>query len=279
MSEFDQDEKLLKPFLRWAGGKNWLVKHLPRLLPSTGFRAYHEPFLGGGSIFFRINPQDRAYLSDLNTELISTYQCLRDSPEEIIDQLSRYKNSEQFYYRTRTQSPKSPIKHAARFIFLNQTSFNGIYRVNLRGEYNVPFGYRTKNFLEPRILRATSSRLINAVITDGDFELVKENVRPRDLVFLDPPYTVSHYNNGFIKYNQKLFSLEDQQRLSILVDYIKRRGAYYILTNADHNIITDLFDKGDTVLTLERANLIGGAQAKRGKATELIFMNTGFESV
>ncbi len=278
MQEFEQDERPLKPFLRWAGGKNWFAKHLASLLPRSGYRAYHEPFLGGGSIFFSIKPQERAYLSDLNTELITTYQALRDAPKEIIEHLSRYTNSEQFYYSIRSQSSKNWIEHAARFIFLNQTSFNGIYRVNLKGKYNVPYGYRTKNFLESQILRAASSRLKYAIITDGDFEMVRENLREGDLVFLDPPYTTSHNNNGFIKYNHKLFSLRDQQRLSLLIDYIKSKGAYYILTNADHKIITDLFDKGDTIIRLARANLIGGEHAARGKTTELIFMNTGVAS-
>jgi len=151
-----------KPFLRWAGGKSWLVKHLNHLLPKGGFNNYHEPFLGGSSIFLSINPIKRAYLSDLNKELIDTYSTLKTDPEEIIKVLSNYKNTEDFYYKLRNKNFADPVEQAARFIYLNQTSFNGIYRVNLKGEYNVPYGYRTKDFLEADKLRMDNCQSRNA---------------------------------------------------------------------------------------------------------------------
>lgn len=268
------DQNITKPFLRWAGGKNWLVKHLGDLIPKSGFNNYHEPFLGGGSIFFSLKPSNTSYLSDLNYDLIETYICLKNSPEEVIKVLKTYKKDAEFYYKIREKEYREPVKRAARFIFLNQTSFNGIYRVNLKGQYNVPFADRHKNFLEPENLRAASESLKNAILYQGDFEILKNNIKKRDLVFLDPPYTVSHNKNGFIKYNQKLFSLEDQIRLSQLIDFIKRKEAYYILTNAAHKTIKEIFDKGDNVYELSRANLIGGINANRGKTTEYIFTNT-----
>jgi len=262
-----------KPFLRWAGGKTWLIKYLNKIIGDTVFNNYHEPFLGGGSIFFSISPQRTSYLSDLNKELIVTYQAVREDPYAIINLLKTYENTEDFYYKIRDQLPTNQIEQAARFIFLNQTSFNGIYRVNQRGEYNVPFGFRSKNFLEEDKLIAASVSLQNAIITCGDFICNNHVINEGDLVFLDPPYTVSHNNNGFIKYNQKLFSLDDQKRLSNFIDYIKNRGAYYILTNAAHQTILELFEKGDFRLELSRANLIGGDKAKRGKVSEYIFTN------
>jgi len=266
-----------KPFLRWAGGKIWLVKHINRLLPKNGFRNYHEPFLGGGSMFLAIKPLQNAFLSDLNKELINTYIRLRNDPECLIDILETFRNTEDFYYEIRAKKFTNPYEEAARFIYLNQTSFNGIYRVNLKGEYNVPYGFRTKRFLEADKLRSDSQLLKKAKLFHGDFENVKHNLRRDDLVFLDPPYTVSHNDNGFIKYNQKLFSLDDQRRLSSLIDFIKRKGAYYILTNAAHKTIEEIFEKGDCKMRLHRANLVGGLNAERGQSTELIFTNVDYD--
>ena len=261
-----------KPFLRWAGGKNWFVKHLRDFIPKE-FRNYHEPFLGGGSIFLAIDPKQKAFLSDLNPELIATYETLKTSVDDIIATLRRYNNTEDFYYWIRAQQFKDPAEKASRFIFLNQTSFNGIYRVNLKGVYNVPYGRRTKPFLDENALRTASDRLKNAELFSGDFTKAKQNIGANDLIFLDPPYVVSHNSNGFIKYNQKLFSLDDQYRLSSLIDSIKSKGAYYVLTNAAHHKIVEIFSKDDKVVALERANLIGGLNAKRGQTTEYIFTN------
>ena len=242
-------ENIVKPCLRWAGGKNWLIKYLPQIIGDTAFDNYHEPFLGGASVFLSIKPPQQAFLSDLNEDLIKTYIALR------------------------SEHPQDEITRAARFIYLNQTSFNGIYRVNLKGEYNVPYGFREKEFLNEKTLLDVSNALQNAILRYGDFDLVRQNIKPNDLVFLDPPYTVSHNNNGFIKYNQKIFSLEDQIRLNSLIQYIKKIGAYYILTNAAHETIKEIFNNGDWCIELNRASLIGGINAKRGQTKEYIFTN------
>ena len=263
---------IAKPFLRWAGGKSWLLKHLHELLPTNGFKKYHEPFLGGASIFLALNPR-HSFLSDLNEELIDTYETLKSHPDYIIECLKEYVNEEDYYYQIRASNFQDPVEKAARFIYLNQTSFNGLFRVNLNGKYNVPFGHRTKDFLEPNKIHLVSQRLQNATLRKGDFEMVLENLNEQDLVFLDPPYTVSHNNNGFIKYNHKLFSLDDQIRLSSMIDRIKERGAYYILTNAAHDKIEEIFQKGDTILRKSRASLIGGAKAERGQTEEFVFTN------
>lgn len=261
------------PFLRWAGGKSWLLKHLDHFLPPNGFKNYHEPFLGSGAIFLHINPPKHAFLSDLNKELIETFCTLRDKPEKVILELKKYKNEEEFYYKTRDAKCDGLVESAARFIYLNQTSYNGIYRVNLKGEYNVPYGHRAKNFLEEDKIRAVSVRLKNATFFHGDFEQARENIKKGDLVFLDPPYVISHNENGFIKYNKKLFSLEDQHRLASFIDFVKRKNACFILTNADHPKIRDIFGKEDRAIQLSRANLIGGLKARRGQTTELLFTN------
>ncbi|MDR6300669.1 DNA adenine methylase [Mesonia maritima] len=260
------------PILRWAGGKNWLVKHINKLIPEN-FNNYHEPFIGGASIFLAVNPSNNTYISDLNKDLIDTYKAVKENPKNVIDNLKTFENTKEFYYHLREQELNNEYAKAARFIYLNQTSFNGIYRVNLKGKYNVPYGHRTKNFIEEEKIYRLSERFLNSTIEWGDFEINKDYIQERDLVFLDPPYTVSHNKNGFIKYNQRLFSLEDQYRLSEYIDFIKNRNAYYILTNAAHEKVKEIFHKGDKRFVKNRASLIGGNNSKRGIIEEYIFTN------
>jgi DNA adenine methylase len=265
---------LKQPFLRWAGGKRWLLHRLPGILGNFKIGRYFEPFLGGGSVFFGATIGGQAYLSDLNAELIETYIQIRNSVEEVRRILEAHVNTREHYYAVRASNPPDSASRAARFIYLNQTSYNGIYRVNLQGQYNVPYGNPTKPPLSNvKHLLAVSQKLQGAVIDVSDFEAITDRVRAGDFVFLDPPYTVAHNNNGFVKYNQKLFSFEDQTRLSVVVDEVRKRGAYYLLTNAAHDSIATLFEKGDRKLEFTRGNSVGGSQAKRGSATEYVFTN------
>ncbi|MEJ7778561.1 MAG: Dam family site-specific DNA-(adenine-N6)-methyltransferase [Daejeonella sp.] len=263
---------ILKPFLRWAGGKTWLLKHLGNIKQSK-FNNYHEAFLGGAATYFFLKPSGHSFLSDLNGDLIETYKELKDHAPDVIKKLKTFKNTEEAYYEIRSSILKKPSHRAARFIYLNQTSYNGIYRVNLKGKYNVPYGFRSKGFLDEQNLLSIQKALENTTIQQRDFYSILDNVRPGDLVFLDPPYTVSHNNNGFIKYNEKIFSLDDQIRLGKLIDDLKEIGAYYILTNAAHKTIEEIFEKGDRKFTFSRASLIGGLQSKRGQTSEFIFTN------
>lgn len=262
-----------KPILRWAGGKTWLIKYLGNIKKGS-YKNYHEPFLGGGATFFYLKPQGHAFLSDLNGDLIETYQTIKDKAKHVIRKLSEFDNTEEFYYKIRSENFNSAVERTARFIYLNHTSYNGIYRVNLKGVYNVPFGFRSKDFLNRENLLSAQQALKDTTLYTGDFYDALKNVKRGDLVFLDPPYTVSHNNNGFIKYNEKIFSLDDQIRLSKLIDDIKSKGAFYILTNAAHKTIEDIFDKGDRKLTLNRASLIGGINSQRGQTSEFVFTNT-----
>lgn len=262
-----------KPFLKWAGGKNWLVKSMPSLLNGVSFNAYHEPFLGGGAIFFAIAPE-KAYLSDLNEDLIDAYIGLRDYPERVIDLLTGWPVSEDEYYRIRNYSPRKSYTRAARFIYLNRTSFNGLYRVNRSGEYNVPYGHNDSYQFDIDRIRKASFALQSAVIEHREFEQSLDNIAENDLVFLDPPYTVSHNKNGFIEYNKTLFSIDDQKRLKKFIDEINERGAFFILTNAAHQVISDIFDDEYCKCFVARRNSsLGGANAVRGKTEEFIFTN------
>lgn len=265
-------EKPIKPFLRWAGGKAWFHSHLENLLHGVEFDNYYEPFLGGGSIFFSLEA-DNAVLSDANQELIDTYIAVRDNPDEVILAIEGYENTKEFYYRLRENIPDAPSEKAARFIYLNHTSFNGLYRVNKRGLYNVPYGQRTHVIIDAASIRNASDALQNIQLSAGDFESGIECIRKGTLVFLDPPYTVSHNNNGFIEYNQNIFSIEDQRRLARFIKQVEDRGAYFILTNAAHDAIREIFQKCGRSFTVERQSLIGGKNAKRGLTEELVFTN------
>jgi DNA adenine methylase len=260
--------------LRWAGGKRWLLPTIKMLAGTRQFSAYHEPFLGGASVFLGLRQFHKAYLRDSNAELIATYRAIRDHYAKIAAQVLLYGNDPETYYAVRASVPDDKVERAARFLYLNHTSFNGIYRVNLDGVYNVPFGSRPS----PQIptaehLRDVAKRLNRARLETGDFAKCLKHVKKGDLVFLDPPYTVAHNHNGFIKYNQRLFSFDDQKRLNGLIDEIKERGAYYILANAAHESIANLFDNGDMLIETSRRNSIGGINAARGSATEYLFTN------
>lgn len=260
------------PFLRWAGGKTWLIKFWDEIVRDMNFNSYIEPFLGGGAIYFSIFNKHKSILSDLNPELINAYNIVKNKPEELIEILLSYENTKESYYEIRGKKSDSDIEKAAIFIYLNQTSYNGLYRVNKKGEYNVPYGNRKKDINIEKI-RNASVALKDTLLMDGDFTKTLEFVNKGDLVFLDPPYTVSHNSNGFIKYNRNLFSLDDQYRLSEYIDRVKEKGAYYILTNAAHETVKDIFNKGDKIYELERSSVIGGKNSNRGLISEYVFTN------
>ncbi len=262
------------PFLRWAGGKRWLINEVNELIAGHNFKNYYEPFLGSASIFFNIDSKfDNIFLNDLNEDLIATYIQVKDNVEEIIKFLKQFPNDETFYYDIRNKQFKNKSKKAAQFIYLNHTSYNGIYRVNSNGEYNVPYGHKTNYVIDEDALKKCSEKLQNVFLSSGDFTKFVDSISEGDLIFLDPPYTVSHNNNGFIEYNKNLFSLDDQYRLSALIDKIKDKKAFYILTNAAHKTIDEIFNKGDFKYILTRSSTIGGKNAKRGSIEEFLFTN------
>ncbi len=262
--------------LRWAGGKRWLIPTIKALIRDAEISAYHEPFLGGASVFLGLPRFPKSFLGDANAELIEVFEAIRDKPEKIAERAVAFENDEETYYEVRASSPWKKTERAARFIYLNHTSYNGIYRVNLDGVYNVPFGRRKSPHIPTADqLREVSARLQGVALRAGDFAACIDNVAKGDLVFHDPPNTVAHNNNGVVKYNHRLFSFDDQKRLSTLIDQIKTRGAHYILANAAHTSIAELFNKGDTQIETKRRNVIGGFNAARGSATEYLFTNLG----
>jgi DNA adenine methylase len=267
------EAKLAKPFLRWAGGKRWLKSEINELVNINNFENYHEPFVGGGAILFHLNPNN-AFISDANKELIDTYIAIKENSVEVIKNLKKFNRDKESYYLIRSQNFENNFEKAAKFIYLNQMSFNGIYRVNASGGYNVPYGKREKYDFDYDNISLVGKFLQKVTIKHCDFQDSINNVRENDLVFLDPPYTIAHNLNGFVQYNQKIFSLEDQYRLTDAIDQIKEIGANYILTNAAHSKVKEIFDKeNDRLIEVSRSSVVGGRNSTRGKYSEYLFTN------
>jgi len=261
----------MEPFLKWAGGKRWLVNKAAELLPEANqFNRYIEPFLGGGAVFFHLQPGN-GLLSDVNDDLINAYIVIRDYWEDLLDLLNKYdkRHSKDFYYKVRSSRPRTQLNKAARFIYLNRTCWNGLYRVNRKGEFNVPIGSKTKVLLSEDNFSEVSNILQNIEIRVCDFEHSINQANEGDFVFIDPPYTVKHNLNGFVKYNETIFTWDDQVRLKDAIIRATNRGAEILLLNADHQSIKNLYIGIGNKTTLNRASVIAGDASARGIYSEL----------
>lgn len=260
----------VEPFLKWPGGKRWLVSQYSDLLP-RGFQRYFEPFLGGGAVFFYLSPK-QPILSDTNGELINTYRCLKTNASAINDQLSQLnkKHSTSLYYRIRDTQPLDSVERAVRFLYLNRTCFNGIYRVNKRGEFNVPMGGKTLVAYPDGYLEMVAVHLKHASIRVADFEETIDKAGEGDFIFVDPPYTVMHNNNNFVKYNASLFAWSDQIRLSAAVKRATRRGAQIMISNADHESVWKLYAGYGYHHRVRRSSVLAAESAYRRETTELL---------
>ncbi len=264
----DRTKKVL-PFLKWAGGKRWFADRHKHLLPDS-FQRYIEPFLGGGALFFAIAPEN-AVLSDLNVDLIATYEVARDFPVDLAERLQNYheRHSRDTYYSVRESKPSDKIELAAWFLYLNRTCWNGLYRVNLRNNFNVPIGTKTDVVLHTDDFEVVSQRLAAAKIQCCDFETTIDATGVGDFVFVDPPYTVKHNANGFVKYNDRLFSWDDQVRLRDAVVRASQRGAKVLVTNANHTSIRELYLGVGSLKPIARASVLAGKSAHRASVEEL----------
>lgn len=273
ISEVPQKHEIaIVPPLKWAGGKRWFVSNHQDLLPKT-FNKYIEPFLGSGAVFFSIQPE-KALISDLNPELINLYEVIRDEPSKLEQKLKEHqrKHSTEYYYSMRSLQPRNKITTAARTLYLNRTCWNGLYRVNLKGEFNVPKGTKDNVVLETDNFSVLSEILKFSDIKCQDFEVSIDSAKEGDFLFVDPPYTVAHNNNGFVKYNQNLFKWEDQVRLRDALKRAVERGAYVLVTNAAHKSVVEIYQDFEQII-VDRAGVIAGAAAARGRFQELVVKN------
>lgn len=264
----------LVPFLKWPGGKRWFIQNYCHFLPSE-FNNYFEPFLGSGAVFFHLQPK-KAFLSDINPEVIAAYKAIQTNWKSIKRSLQyRQKNhSEDYYYKVRDRIHSQIIQRASRMIYLNRTCFNGIYRVNQLGQFNVPIGSKTNVLLDSDNFEKISALLKNVNLQACDFEKTINLAQVNDLIFVDPPYTVRHNNNGFIKYNEKLFSWNDQERLAQNLFRAKNRGVKIVCTNANHSSIRNLYlKKGFTLKTVSRFSSIAASSTDRKRFEELVILS------
>ena len=232
-----------KPILKWAGGKTQMLGDLIPKVP-TSYGRYIEPFFGGGAMFFALQPEN-AVVADSNPELINMYRQVADHVDDVINYLKEYENTSEMFYAVRslewTSLPKAEA--AARTIFLNKTCFNGLYRVNKQGQFNVPFGkYKNPKICDEDGLRAASEVLKKAEILCGDYLLVLEHyAQPSDFVFLDPPYLPTSEYSDFKRYTKEQFYEEDHVELAKMIMTLHERGCHVILTNSNHPLVHELY--------------------------------------
>jgi DNA adenine methylase len=270
----------LVPFLKWAGGKRWLVFYYPEFLPKS-FNTYIEPFLGAGSVYFYLQPE-KAILGDFNQDLIATYRSIQVDWQSLQSSLryrqTRHRADDKYYYWLRAKSPEPLVERASRLIYLNRTCFNGIYRVNRKGEFNVPRGTKDKVLLDTDNFEAMSTLLKKAELIAGDFERLVDRAEKNDFIFADPPYTVLHNYNGFLKYNEVLFSWADQERLAAALRRAVSRGAKVLCTNANHASLRELYSTPEFSLeVVSRASTISAANSSRKHFEELIIRSNNMK--
>jgi DNA adenine methylase len=275
----DLSRETATPFLKWVGGKGKLRHALGGLLPpGVELMRHVEPFVGGGALFFARAPE-RALLCDINADLIGTYEAVRDEPQAVLGQLRRLSRThdEQGYYKERerynARAHKSRAERAAQFIYLNKTCFNGLYRVNRRGEFNVPMGrYTNPNIADSETLLAASRALAQAELRCTPFESLLSLVRPGDFVYLDPPYEPLSRTANFTSYAQDGFSQEKQSDLRNVFRELDRRGAKLMLSNSDVPFIRDLY-RGFEIEQVFAPRAVSCDAKSRGPVSEVVVRN------
>ncbi|MDD5079720.1 MAG: Dam family site-specific DNA-(adenine-N6)-methyltransferase [Candidatus Omnitrophica bacterium] len=267
----------MKPFLKWAGGKRWLIPRLADKLPQ--YNRYFEPFLGSGSLFFALEPKI-AILSDSNRELINCFRQIKSHCKDVVGLLRGLSADKNTYYKVRDSlySEANAIQRAAYFIYLNKTCWNGLYRVNTNGRFNVPCGSLRSNALifEEEHLIAVSKLLKSVELLCCDFEESIKDVKSGDLVYFDPPYVTTHLKNGFIGYNSKLFSQLDELRLAKLADQLRNKGALIVISNAAHPSIKQLYNGHFYKTEITRFSGIAADPERRSNFLELLVTNFRF---
>lgn len=270
--------KQIEPFLKWPGGKRWIAKKYKEYFPKE-YNMYIEPFLGSGAVFFSLQPKE-AILSDINKELINLYVIMRDNPKELKGQLVYHqeRHTKEHYYKIRDAMLTDNLKCAGRLLYLNRACYNGMYRVNKQGKFNVPIGTKNNFTYDIDQFDQYANCLKHATLICGDFYEIINKAKKNDFIFADPPYATSGKAN-FTKYNDELFVWQDQLRLHEALVNAKARGAKIILTNVYCKEIIEMYkNDGFYVHILQRSSNIAGQADKRGKVKELMITSNRKQS-
>jgi len=273
-----------KPFVKWVGGKRQLLKQFKdlNLYPPHDFNpaknTYFEPFVGGGAVFLDLLPR-KAVLSDLNFELITTYKVVKNNVDKLIKLLKSYKYDKDFFLKIRSKQTKnlSDVQIAAKFIYLNRTCFNGLYRVNSRGEFNVPFGsYKNPLICDENNLKKISKALKNVKIYNEDYKNVLKRAKRGDFIYFDPPYYPVNRTSNFTSYTVEGFFEKEQTELRDIFLDLHKRGCFVMLSNSDTPFINKLYSKPDKKIKIHKIDAnrnINSKASRRGKIKEVLIIN------
>lgn len=269
------------PFLKWAGGKSQLLKQYKDFLPDRErIGRYYEPFIGSAAVFFNLQPA-QATLSDINHKLIDVYRVVQQDVAGLIEALKVHKNQKAYYYRVRNMKPEklTHVEQAARLIFLNKTCYNGLYRENSKGEFNVPFGrYKNPTICDEDRLRTASCVLQGVELKAADFEQAVESAEAGDFIYFDPPYVPLTATSNFTSYNKYGFSHADQVRLAETFRRLDKRGCYVMLSNSSTDVVKELYsDYQQTKIKARRS--INSKADGRGPVTELLITNGDWRQI
>lgn len=271
--------KSIQPFVKWVGGKRQLIKGIGKYIPKGNYK-YYEPFVGGGAVFFDLQPK-KAVINDYNFELINTYNVIKNKVEELIQYLKTYPNDEEFYYKMREFDRKkeyknwSEVRKASRFIYLNKTCYNGLYRVNQAGYFNTPFGrYKNPNIVNDVILRAVSKFLNenDIVIKSGDYKEVLKGIKKNSFVYFDPPYDPISHSSNFTGYTTGGFRKEQQIELKEVCDELNKKKVRFLLSNSNTEFIRKLYS-GYSIEIVNANRSINSVASKRGEIEEVLIRN------
>lgn len=276
--------KLVIPVVKWVGGKRQLLDEINKYIPEH-YSSYYEPFIGGGAVFLDQQPK-KAVVNDYNEELITTYKVIKNDVESLIEKLKIHKenNNEEYFYEVRAwdredgYDERSDVDIAARLIYLNKTCYNGLYRVNMAGQFNAPYGrYKNPNIVNEYTLRALSTYFNDADIKfkSGDFEDAVAYIRKGAFVYFDPPYQPLSSTSNYTGYTASGFDESDQIRLKRLCDRLNERGVKFLLSNSNVKFIRDLYgDNPDYIIEVVGAKrAINSVGKKRGEVEEVLIRN------
>lgn len=278
--------KLVSPFVKWVGGKRQLLQEIDLHLPASFSRSrsmYYEPFVGGGAVFFYLQPK-RAVINDSNAELVNVYQVIKEARQELIEELEHYKqknNATDFYeIRGYDRDKKkyesfSPVQKAARIIFLNKTCYNGLFRVNNAGEFNSPFGrYKNPNIVNEKTIQAVGNYLFNndIQILNTDYEKSLAHIRKGAFVYFDPPYDPVSSSASFTGYTRGGFDRDEQERLKSVCDKLNSKGVKFLLSNSSTEFIRNLY-KEYQIVSVHATRAVNSKASGRGKVPEVLIKN------